>query len=101
VSSPVSRYIVEGRSMEPAYHAGDRVLVYRWAYRRRVPAAGDAVVVRDPERPGHVLLKRVASGPATPGAVFLTGDNAAESRDSRTFGRVPVRDVLGRAWFRY
>jgi signal peptidase I len=116
---PVGRFEVEGHSMEPAYHAGDRVLVNRLAYRSRPPAAGDAVVLRDPERHGRYLLKRVARRPAPtagsreqtaegrganttrPSDVWLLGDNAADSRDSRSFGAVPRSAVVGKAWIRY
>ena len=48
--------------MEPAYRDGDRVLVNRLAYRLRPPRVGDVVVLRDPERAGKHLLKRVGCG---------------------------------------
>jgi signal peptidase I len=103
---PVSRYIVDGTSMEPAFRAGDRVLVSRLAYRRRDPRAGEVVVLRDPERAGHVLLKRVAVAPdggdvVAASGVFVLGDNAAESRDSRAFGAVALGAIIGRAWVKY
>ncbi len=101
---PVGRYIVDGPSMEPAYRTGDRVLVNRFAYLRREPAVGDVVVLRDPERPGHRLLKRVAEAPERapgPAGYFVLGDNLARSRDSRTFGPVRRPDILGRAWLVY
>jgi signal peptidase I len=90
--------------MEPAYRAGDRLLVYRWAYWRRPPAEGDAVVLRDPQAPKRRLLKRVLAvhrdaGGAT--MVEVLGDNAAASRDSREFGPVPAGLVVGRVWRRY
>ena len=88
--------------MEPAYHTGDHVIVNRWAYRTREPRAGDVVVLYDPDRDGHVLLKRVADDPGgLRRGVYVLGDNVAESRDSRTFGTVPGNAVIGRAWFRY
>ena len=90
--------------MEPAYRAGNRVLVNRIAYLRREPAIGDVVVLRDPERPGHLLLKRIAEAPdGAPGPpqYFVLGDNVARSRDSRAFGLVRRPDILGRAWLIY
>jgi signal peptidase I len=102
---PVGRYIVEGPSMEPAYRPGDRVLVNRLAYLRRPPAVGDVVVLRDPERQGHFLLKRVAQAPdhpePGPARFYVLGDNAAASRDSRVFGPVARRQIVGKAWLRY
>jgi signal peptidase I len=107
---PVSRYAVEGPSMEPAYQAGDRLLVNRLAYVRRAPAPGDVVVLRDPERSGHLLLKRVALAPVAlrepeempgPSRVYVLGDNAGASRDSRSFGAVDRRLIVGKAWLRY
>jgi signal peptidase I len=35
------------------------------------------------------------------GELFLMGDHRANSADSRTFGTVPVDNVVGRAWLRY
>ena len=35
------------------------------------------------------------------GDLFLMGDHRANSEDSRTFGTVPVSQVIGRAWLRY
>jgi signal peptidase I len=102
---PVGRYVVEGPSMEPAYRSGDRVLVNRIAYARAAPAVGDVVVLRDPERPGRHLLKRIARPPdgdaAASGRYFLLGDNALRSRDSRQFGTVARRQIVGLAWRKY
>ena len=103
--APISRYTVHGDSMEPTYHAGNRLLVNRLAYRRTAPAIGDVVVLRDPERAGRYLLKRVAAMPANEppagGAVYVLGDNHEGSRDSRHFGPVPRSAIIGRAWRRY
>jgi len=102
---PIGRYVVEGPSMEPAYRSGDRVLVNRIAYARAAPAVGDVVVLRDPEQRGRHLLKRIAPAPdggdAASGRCFVLGDNAAESRDSRRFGTVARRQIVGRAWRKY
>lgn len=102
--APLGRYVVDGPSMEPAYRAGDRVLVNRRAYRKGGPRPGDVVVLRDPEHPARFLLKRVAAPPdgmVADGTVYVLGDNEAQSRDSRAFGRVPRAAIVGKAWLRY
>lgn len=105
MASPIGRYVVDGPSMLPAYQPGERLLVNRLAYAFWRPAIGDVVVLRDPDRRGHLLLKRVSKAPdgfhPEPSHVFVLGDNAAESRDSRAFGPVHRRAVIGKAWFKY
>ena len=85
--------------MEPALHPGDYVSVNRWAYRREPPAAGDVVVLRNPEAANQFLVKRVVSGDPTAG-FFVLGDNLALSRDSRQFGMVPRHLIVGKVRFR-
>jgi nickel-type superoxide dismutase maturation protease len=99
---PLARYAVEGDSMAPAFRAGERLLMYRWAYRGHLPRAGDVVLLEDPEREGHVLLKRVAfdPDPATR-AVYVLGDDSGASRDSRHFGEVPASSIIGKVWRKY
>ena len=36
-----------------------------------------------------------------PLSVFVMGDNRGASNDSRSFGSVPLEDIIGRAWFSY
>ena len=96
---PLKRFRVDERSMSPVLDPGDYVLVNRWAYAFREPAAGDLVVLRDPEREGRFLVKRIA-GQAGPGSYSVAGDNVAESRDSRAFGPVPRDRIVGKVWLR-
>lgn len=102
---PIRRYTIDGPSMEPALHDGDRVLVNRWAYGGHDPRPGDIVVFRDPDRPQRHLIKRVARPPdgrlSLSGACYVLGDNAAMSRDSRHFGAVPRAAIIGRVWREY
>ncbi len=100
------RVAVEGESMEPAYRAGDWLI----ATRRGRIRAGSIVVVEHPQRPGFELIKRVVAGPgdmSRDGRVlgedeyWIEGDHADRSSDSRTFGSVPRRVILGVVRFRY
>jgi signal peptidase I len=42
-----------------------------------------------------------ASWTVPDGELFLMGDHRQNSADSRTFGPVPVEQIIGRAWLRY
>src|SRR5438067_13916193 len=88
---PLRRVQVFGDSMRPALEAGDRLLVVRAGHLR----AGDVVAVADPRQPTRTVVKRIAG--VGPEGVTVLGDNPAASSDSRTYGPVPHRLVLGRA----
>lgn len=105
---------VRGGSMRPTYLDGDRLLVRR----RRRPAAGQVAVFRRPELPGRSaadvdwLVKRVVATAGEPvpaelaavvadrlvpaGRFLVRGDNP-DSIDSRHFGYIAERDLLGTA----
>ncbi|MEU6427172.1 S26 family signal peptidase [Microbispora sp. NPDC046973] len=110
--------VVSGVSMEPAFHASDRLLVRRAGLSRL--AVGDIVVFARPRRyDGEELLpvedrwmvKRVAALPGDPvpdavlpavaeqrvaeGRLVVLGDNPAASYDSRQFGFLPADLLLG------
>ena len=82
--------------MEPALWAGDWIVV---AGVGGGPRVGEIVLLRDPREPRRLMLKRVAA--LADGACMVLGDRPEESTDSRTFGPVPLGNVLGRALFRY
>lgn len=102
------RFIVADESMRPSFLPGDHLLVRR-ADRRVPPRAGDVIVLRDPEREGLLLLKRVRSTAETESIcrdapsprLVVVGDNALLSRDSRHFGPVETSRVVGTVWYRY
>ncbi|CAM3120366.1 S26 family signal peptidase [Stackebrandtia soli] len=115
---------VSGRSMQPTYHDGDRLLV-----RRTTAAAvkrGDAVVLtsdQPPRRessvegesdvtwrePGKLIIKRAVALPGDPvpagipvpdrtvpaGRLVILGDNADASYDSRAAGFYAVDNLVG------
>jgi nickel-type superoxide dismutase maturation protease len=79
-----------GDSLAPAYQPGDYVLVFKAG---RAPRPGDVIVFRHPFY--GTLIKRVESGDASSESYFVVGTHP-DSTDSRQFGVVPARDVLGR-----
>jgi nickel-type superoxide dismutase maturation protease len=91
------RFIVADTSMQPGLRPGDRLLVVGWLR----PRVGDIVVLRDPEAHNTVLLKRIDHFTADGMAVVVRGDNPYVSRDSRHFGAVPKKLILGRVVYRY
>jgi nickel-type superoxide dismutase maturation protease len=83
--------------MLPALLPGDRLLLI--PVRRIRP--GDVVALPDPRQPDQLLVKRLAAVDKDAGTVTVLGDNATASTDSRTFGPVDGRRLLGRAVYRY
>jgi signal peptidase I len=54
---------VEGRSMEPTLRDHDRLVVAKLPYAFHAPDIGDIVMVRHPNNPDQILVKRVVAGP--------------------------------------
>lgn len=81
---PLGLYRVTGESMQPTYSPGDTLLGWRWFK----PRPGQVVVAYHEGRP---LIKRVKR--AANNHVWLEGDNAAASTDSRQFGAVSIAQI--------
>ena len=82
---------VEGDSMSPTLNNGDLVLVnFQAEFKVR-----DIVLANHPFEKGAKLIKRIWKiSPA--GKYFLIGDNLAKSTDSRIFGEILAKDILGK-----
>jgi nickel-type superoxide dismutase maturation protease len=93
---PLRRFVVQDTSMRPTLEPGDRILVGSWLRARR----GDVIVAQDPENHLSYLVKRVAQVEPN-GTLVLHADNPNVSRDSRHFGPVPRRLIVGRVIYRY
>ncbi len=52
---------VSADSMAPAFHIGDRVLVFKQSYEKRDPRRGDVVIFRNPGNRQELWLKRVVA----------------------------------------
>jgi nickel-type superoxide dismutase maturation protease len=99
---PLWRVAVVERSMEPALHPGDWLLVRRTMTPGRAPRVrpGRVVVARHPGREDLLIVKRAAS--RVPGGWWLASDNpAAGAVDSRAFGAVPPALIEGTVLLRY
>ena len=84
------RYRIQGNSMLPELKDGDEVLVNP----NEPYQIGDIVVAQHPFKQSVVLIKRISE--IDESSVYLIGDNSAESTDSRTLGKIPRKDILGK-----
>lgn len=78
--------------MFPTLKDGDAILINRTAKVR----AGDIILANHPFRKSVKILKRVKDF-TDKGDLFLVGDNPPESTDSRAFGAVPIKYLIGKA----
>ena len=79
---PLGLYRVSGDSMLPTYATGDLLLGKRWGK----PQPGMVVVAQF----GNPLIKRIIRIEPD-GRLWLQGDNAGASTDSRQFGAIEPR----------
>jgi nickel-type superoxide dismutase maturation protease len=91
---------IEGGSMAPTLQPGDWLLVDPEGYARHAPDVGDLVLAPDPREPERLLIKRVAAVDPD-GRLRIAGDDPDVSTDSRSFGAVDPRTLVGRPWLRY
>ncbi len=80
--------------------------------KRVIGMPGDEVTIHDGQVfvNGQSLVEPYLAGATTgfygstiipPLHIFVLGDNRGFSNDSRSFGTIPLEDVVGRAWFSY
>jgi nickel-type superoxide dismutase maturation protease len=92
--SPIYKYKISGTSMTPTIAASEYVLVNRLAYLFGNPKINDIIALRDP-RDGKILTKRITK--KLEDKYFVEGDNKTFSTDSRVFGWIKKRDIIGKA----
>lgn len=79
--------------MSPTFSSGDVIFINRLIYLFSKPKKGDIIAVYDP-RDGKVLIKRIIKIEDT--KYFIQGDNANASTDSRVFGMIERRAIVGK-----
>lgn len=89
---PIFKYKIVGRSMSPTLKPGQNILVNRLSKVK----PQDIVAAKDP-RDGKILIKRVQK--ITNGKFYVLGDNPNESTDSRHFGWITKKDIIGKVIF--
>ena len=122
---------VDGVSMEPAVNNGDRVFISRALYMSGFYGRGDIVMIRvsyDPAK--KYIIKRIAAEPGDSvkiengrifvngneidgyggentelkleaGQYYILGDNRGHSYDSRNFGTLNKKDIVGKVILRW
>lgn len=80
--------------MAPTFKENDIVLVNRLSYFLNRPKIGDLIVLKQRK---HIIkrIKRIKND-----KYFVVGDNRKESTDSREFGWVSKKDILGKVIFK-
>ena len=112
--------IVDGRSMLPSLTPGERVIVSDAYWLVGPVRDGDIVVVKDPSASGFII-KRVfrLAGEKVPvdkwpdfhhledgeysvpeDNIYVLGDNLQQSEDSRRFGPIPQKSIVGKVVIR-
>lgn len=98
---------VVGESMEPTLNDGALVLVRTRAYQRAAPQRRDIVAVRPHSFGGATLIKRLVGLPGDTvecqgrqwqlgeDQYFLLSDQLEDSIDSRRFGPVNHKELIG------
>ncbi len=89
---PFAKYQVAGQSMQPTLVKGNKILVYKWGKIRE----GDIVVCSISSRK---YIKRVVKIERKD--YFLQGDNTKFSTDSRDFGPVKRKNIVGKMILKY
>ncbi len=79
--------------MHPVLRDGNYVLINRLAYILSSPKIADLIAARDP-RDGKTLIKRITK--INNGLYFVEGDNKKASTDSRNFGWLRRKNIIGK-----
>jgi type IV secretory pathway protease TraF len=103
---------VHGDSMAPSLTPGELIVVREGAFDRREPRRGELVASRPAALSGRATVKRIRGLPSErvsidgqawclgPEEFFLMSDCVRQGADSRAFGPVARRELIGPVWAR-
>lgn len=94
------RLRVAGDSMLPLLRSGNEILYAPRAYQKSLPQVGDIVVTHHPQQPKLLIVKKVQEVTVV-GDCFLIGYNPAASTDSRHWGLISYKQLLGKVTNRF
>jgi signal peptidase I len=110
----IEAFRIPTSSMEPAVSRGAHLLADKTAYQRMSPQKGDIVIFIYPDDRSKKFIKRIEALPGDTykdadgiekqiphGFVYVLGDNKDHSVDSRQFGLIPLRDIIGKVRQKY
>jgi nickel-type superoxide dismutase maturation protease len=87
----LARFKIIGHSMEPQIENGEAVLVSSIPYWFKIPKIHDIVAFKDSAN--KILIKRIIK--TQNGKYFVQGDNKNDSLDSRRFGYISRKKIIG------
>ncbi len=75
---------VQGASMEPTFHSGDRVILSKISYKLHEPQRGDVIAFQSPQNQDIEFFKRIIGVPGdkieiTNGSVYVNGQKMIET----------------------
>lgn len=94
------RFRVTGISMQPLLQPEEEILINPFAYQKASPQINDLVVATHPDKKNLEIVKRI-SYITEEGTFFLLGDNPNHSTDSRNFGTIPLKNIIGKVTTRF
>ena len=97
--------IAEGHSMMPVIWPGKILLVYKLSYGIRLPGSGNYIIRWSTPKTGDIVIFITPFGEIAVkrcGELFFgdsfyaLGDNSDHSYDSRSYGPVPIDNIMGK-----
>jgi len=85
------RMMINGHSMEPYIHSGERVVINKHSYVNNDPQVGDVIAVMISNT---TFVKRIAE--INDDKIIVHGDNVVDSLDSRKLGSISRDQILGK-----